>query len=85
MSYEYKIMWISGSGSEALGVLDTPCFPYRYYGGYVRRTKAGEWFTATNATRNFHRTVEEALSFIKKIYDRQYRLNQERFNVEKVK
>lgn len=41
------------------GVLDTPCFPARYYGG---RYDAATLTTLRNGTEHFHRTEDEALA-----------------------
>jgi hypothetical protein len=43
-----------------VGVLDTPCFPARYYGGLIRQDVHGHYFPECNDTFLFHRTEEEA-------------------------
>lgn len=40
-------------------ILDTPCFPARYYVGFVNLHKEG-YVPADNSFHRFHRTLEEA-------------------------
>jgi hypothetical protein len=49
-----------------IAILDTPCFPCRYYAGKVYMTREG-FVPADNATNNFHRTIEEATEWGKVI------------------
>ena len=49
-----------------VGVLDTPCFPARYYVGYVFQERE-EWIPADNETHNFYKTLEEAETAFLKI------------------
>lgn len=44
----------------SVAVLDTPCFPARYYAGMVEQDTRGNYWTADNSTSNFHRTLEAA-------------------------
>jgi len=47
-------------------ILDTPCFPARYYAGPVQRFRSGEWLTGNNDTSNFHRDLVSATEALNK-------------------
>jgi len=56
-----KVIRIRGSrGYGTVAILDTPCFPARYYAGFVIRGANGEYTPENNSTELFHRTLEEA-------------------------
>ena len=43
-----------------LVILDTPCYPARYYAGWAKNMGLDLWNIASNATGNYYRTLEEA-------------------------
>lgn len=56
-----KVIRIQGSqGYGTIAILDTPCFPARYYAGFVIRGADGDYTPENNSTELFHRTLEEA-------------------------
>lgn len=50
------------------GVIDTPCFPARYFGG-VLFFRDGEVMPASNETFHFHRTEEAATQHAQNLLD----------------
>jgi hypothetical protein len=49
-----------------VAVLDTPCYPARYYAGYVYYMNNG-YIPANNATCNFFRKLEDAYDRFNKV------------------
>ena len=54
------------AGTE-IGILDTPCYPARYYAGYIRRVMCNEWVPADNSTHLFYRTLGDAKAAYAKV------------------
>lgn len=56
--YEEVVSNTGYIGYRRIGIVDTPCYPCRYYAGYI-------WKDGTpvdTETGNYHRTVDEALN-----------------------
>ena len=49
-------------GGSRFGILDTPCFPARYYAGQFREVPGLGLINGSNETYKFHRTLEAALA-----------------------
>lgn len=43
-----------------IGILDTACYPCRYYVGFIHEVKGAGWFPNCNDTHLFHRTLTQA-------------------------
>lgn len=51
------IFGLDHSTGWRIGVLDTPCWPARWYAGYI----TSDGMPADNATGLFHRSIEDAM------------------------
>lgn len=54
-----------------IGILDTPCFPARFYAGYLQD---GFW-PLDNSTENFFRTLDEAILQLDKLIKKETKEN----------
>jgi len=62
------ILVIQDARGYTLGVLDTPMFPHRYYGGYIHVSVSDRWCApADNSGCYFFTTEEEALAKVEKM------------------
>lgn len=57
-----------GEYQHLVGILDTPCFPARYYVGYIKLGKDG-YYPLDNATYLFHQTLEKARLALDKLVE----------------
>lgn len=55
-----------------IGVLETSCYPAKYYAGYYFFGDNGIPCTSDNATSNFHRALDEAIKSAQAMKDRHH-------------
>jgi hypothetical protein len=53
---------LGNEGAWLIGVIETPCYPCSYYGGYYKIIR-GEPTPTDNRTGNYFRTIPEAVKW----------------------
>lgn len=56
----YDLIVRKAHGYTTYGIIETPCWPCRYYAGPIRQDRDGNWYGTDNSTHLFHRTMKEA-------------------------